>query len=366
MTVTQTRTEPRRDTAAAVAATPFRALSGAMFKGFIRDKATLFFTFLMPLMFLAIFGLIFNDVGTSRTQLGVVGDGPVIAALENVGALELTRLDDAGAAREQVRAGDLPAYVEQRGETITLRFAASDQTSAGAVRAIVDGVVNRANVAATGQPPAFTLDAAQVEDSSLQPIQYMVPGILSWAVSIAAVFGAALTFVNWRRKQVLRRLWLAPVRPRTVLTSRVLVALGVALLQFAVFVGVGMLPIFGLQLTGQWWLAVPLLLLGTLSFFSIGMLVGAFCKTEEAASGVANLITLPMAFLSGTFFPIDAAPAWLRTVSNAFPMRHLNDGMLDVMVRGQGASALLVPVVVLLGFTVVVGLAAGKVFRWEE
>ena len=51
---------------------------------------------------------------------------------------------------------------------------------------------------------------------------------------------------------------------------------------------------------------------------------------------MANFLVLPMAFLSGSFFPLDGARRWLQTVSKALPLRHLNDGMLDVMVRGDG------------------------------
>ncbi|MFC4004730.1 ABC transporter permease [Prauserella oleivorans] len=366
MTLTETDREPPTTPTRPARSLPFRALSKAMFLGFVRDKATLFFTFLMPLMFLFIFGLIFGGEETSKPQLGVVGDGSVIAALDESGIVELTPFTSAGEAEEQVRSGDLPGFVTQHGGTVTLRYAASDQDSAGTLQGIVNGVVSQVNVQATGQPPRYTVESRQVEDESLEYIQFMAPGILSWAVSIAAVFGAAITFVNWRKKQVLRRLRLAPVQPITVLGSRVVVTLGVALLQFAVFVGVAMLPMFGLRLTGQWWLSVPLLLLGTLSFFSVGMLVGAFCKTEEAASGVANLITLPMAFLSGAFLPVEMMPQWLQGVSWIFPMRHLNEGMLDFLARGQGYEAFWLPALVLIGFTVVVGLVAAKAFRWED
>lgn len=189
---------------------------------------------------------------------------------------------------------------------------------------------------------------------------------MSWGVAITAVFGAALTLVSWRRKQVLRRIRLAPVSAATVLTSRVVVTVGVAMVQAVVFVGIGLLPVFGLKLTGTWWLAIPVFLLGILAFFAIGMLVGAFCRTEEAASGAANIVTLPMGFLSGTFFPIDQAPGWMQTVSNALPLRHMNDGIMDFLVRGQGAEALLLPCVVLIGFTLVVGTIAAKVFQWED
>jgi ABC-2 type transport system permease protein len=337
-----------------------------MLKGFYRDKVTLFFTFLFPLMFLIVFGLIFRDAGASKIKIAVVGDGPVISALDQTGAVDLNRFDTQDAAVQKVRDGDLPAMVAEQGDTITLRFAASDQAQAGTVRGLVTGVVGYVNLQATGQPPKYRLEADQVEDSSLKPIQFLTPGIMSWGVAVTAVFGAALTLVSWRKKQVLRRIRLAPVAVSTVLSARIVVTLGVAVVQALVFVGIGLLPIFGLKLTGTWWMAIPVFVLGVTAFFAIGMLVGSFAKTEEAATATANIVVLPMAFLSGTFFPIDAAPPWLQTVSKVFPLRHMNDGMMDFMVRGKPASALLTPCLVLIGFTLVLGLISARVFQWEE
>jgi len=149
-----------------------------------------------------------------------------------------------------------------------------------------------------------------------------------------------------------------------VVTSRVGVSLGIALFQTAVFLATGML-VFDLELTGWWWLALPLLVAGTLAFLSLGLLAGAVAKTQEAAVAIANMVVLPMAFLSGSFFPLDGAPGWIRTVSQVFPLRHLNDGMLDVMVRGQGPTAVVLPLTVLLGFATVMTVVAARFFRWD-
>ena len=89
-------------------------------------------------------------------------------------------------------------------------------------------------------------------------------------------------------------------------------------------------------------------------------------KTPEAASAVANLVVLPMAFLSGTFFPLEFAPGWVKTVSSFLPLRHLVDGLLDVMVRGQGPAAALPEIGILLAFAVVVGGIAIALFRWDD
>lgn len=346
--------------------TAFKTLSVAMLKGFVRDKVTLFFTFLFPLMFLVIFGLLLRDAGDDKTRIAVVGDGPIVSSLRDSGALELESYNDENAAVQKVKDGDLPAALIIRGQQLDVRFAQSDQVKSATVLGIVNGFVDKANLAATGQPPTFTFAAEKVEDASLKPIQYLTPGILSWGVAVSAVFGSALTLVSWRRKQVLRRIRLAPISTTSVLSSRILVSTGVALVQGATFIGIASLPVFGLRLSGSWWLAIPLLLLGTIAFFALGMLVGAFAKTEEAASAAANIVVLPMAFLSGTFFPVDQAPAWLQAVSKVFPLRHMNDGMLDVLVRGKGIEALVVPGTILVGFSLVVGFVASRVFKWEE
>ena len=99
--------------------------------------------------------------------------------------------------------------------------------------------------------PRFNADFEQVEAANSRPIQYLTPGILSWGIATSAVFGAALTLVTWRRKQLLRRIRLSPPPAWTVAGARVGVGLVTALAQAALFVGVAVTPPFGLRLSDQ-------------------------------------------------------------------------------------------------------------------
>jgi ABC-2 type transport system permease protein len=130
----------------------------------------------------------------------------------------------------------------------------------------------------------------------------------------------------------------------------------------AIFLLVGTLG-FGLRLTGSWFLSVPLLVAGTLSFMAIGLFAGAISKTAESAVNTANFLVLPMAFLSGSFFVLEGAPQWLQTVSWVLPLRHLNEGMLDVLARGEGLTAMLPQMGYVVGFGLVVGTLAVVLFR---
>ena len=106
-------------------------------------------------------------------------------------------------------------------------------------------------------------------------------------------------------------------------------------------------------------------MVGTLCFMAVGLLAGAITTTTEGAVNAANFMVLPMAFLSGSFFPLDAAPQWLQTFSNLLPLKHLNEAMLDVMVRGEGPASALVPIGILAAFAIVVTLISARLFRWE-
>jgi ABC-2 type transport system permease protein len=340
--------------------------------GFFRDRAALFFTILFPLMFLVLFGGIFASRTTPRVH--VLQIGPV-ALLDQIPvdqkgrldqALQITQDSNRADAIGQVQRGYADAAVEQNGQNIVLHFSAADQVKAAAIEGLFSSLADSVNLAAARAPAAFVLDPEQVEDHSLKTIQYLTPGLLGWAIATGATFGAALTLITWRQTKVLRRLRLSPVRTPSIICARVGVSVLVALMQMAIFVGVASLPYFGLKLSAYWWMAIPLIMAGTLAFLAIGLLAGSFSKTPEAGSAVANLIVLPMAFLSGAFFPLQGAPTWLLTLSEALPLRHLVDGMQNVMVRGEGPASVLPQIGVLLAFAIVVAGAALTLFRWDD
>lgn len=351
--------------------TAFSSLSLAMLKGFYRDRLALGFSVLFPLFFIVIFGTVFGGGEASRPTVLEVGnvaliDGLPPPAREGLDqAVELIPAPTLDAALEQVRAGDAGGAVEQQGDALVLHFSSADPVTAAAVRGIFSAFVDQANIAASGVPPAFSLVTEQVEDQSLEPIQFVAPGLIGFGIATGAVFGAALTLITWREKKLLRRLRLAPVSTGTVVGSRVVVSLVVALAQLVLLVGIAALPFLGLQLLGAWYMAVPLTVAGTLAFLAIGLLVGSVAKTAEGGGGLANLITLPMAFLSGAFIPLENAPGWMMTVSKFLPMGYLVEGLKDVMVRGEGPQAAVLPILILLGFAVVITAVATRLFRWD-
>ena len=128
-------------------------------------------------------------------------------------------------------------------------------------------------------------------------------------------------------------------------------------------VGVGML-VWHANITMTVWL-IPFLILGPMMFCSLGMLVGTITKTVETASVVGNIISFPMMFLSGTFFPISLMPAYLQSAAHVLPLFYIVEGLNNVMVYGNIGAAL-IDIAVTLVITLVVFFAAAKLFRWRE
>src|SRR5579859_3064541 len=114
----------------------------------------------------------------------------------------------------------------------------------------------------------------------------IAPGVMAWGVANGAVFGVAFTLMNWRRTEVLQLIRMTPARTQTVLSSRFVVAVTIGLIQSVLFIGVALLPAFGLHLSASWPLAVPVVVLGLAAFFTIGMVIGTFASSPEAVAAV--------------------------------------------------------------------------------
>ena len=346
-------------------------LSVAIAKGFMRDKAGLFFSILFPLVFLVILGGVLGGSGTPRVPVIEVGRVSVLDTLSGDAKAQIDKVIDVRAGTDlasalaSVRKGDVAAAVEQSGTTVLVHYSTNDAASSGTVRSVMLSLVQSADLTDSNQPPRYTYDATSVDSTKVKTIQTITPGILGWAVASGATFTAASTLVGWRQRRFLRRLNLAPISMGSVVGARLLVSLVVALVQTALFLAVAALA-FGLPLNHAWWAAIPLVLAGALAFLSIGLLAGARIRSVEAASAVANLVVIPMAFLSGSFVPSSMIPSSLQAVSRIMPLRYLNDGVIAVISHGASPWSVAPQFGLLLGFAVVITLIAVRVFRWDD
>jgi ABC-2 type transport system permease protein len=165
---------------------------------------------------------------------------------------------------------------------------------------------------------------------------------------------------------MLRVMRMTPVSVLTVLGSRLGVALALALAQAAFFTGVAVLPVFGLQVGSRAGLALVPLALGVVAFFTVGMVIGSRVSSTEAIAAVANCILIPMAFLSGSFYPLDQSPGWLQGLSYALPLRYMTEGFSGMVSGAAAPATIVVPCLALLGFALVLVTFATKAFRWSR
>jgi ABC-2 type transport system permease protein len=116
---------------------------------------------------------------------------------------------------------------------------------------------------------------------------------------------------------------------------------------------------------GSYLLLAVTLLLGIACMLAVGYIVGSFLKTLTSASAVANLVSFPMMFLGGSWFPADSAPGFLQPVIRLIPLTHLNEALRAIVNRGDGLGHIWLNWVVLAAWSVAGYAISLRVFRWQ-
>ncbi|HMP17442.1 MAG TPA: ABC transporter permease, partial [Gemmatales bacterium] len=123
--------------------------------------------------------------------------------------------------------------------------------------------------------------------------------------------------------------------------------------------------IFGVKIVGSLWLVIFCILLGGFTFSGLGLLVGCRAKTLEAASGLMNLVMLPMWVLSGVFFSVDRFPESIQPAIRLLPLTLMNDALRAVMNEGAGFWEISGKLLGLVVWGAISFLVALKLFRWQ-
>jgi ABC-2 type transport system permease protein len=165
----------------------------------------------------------------------------------------------------------------------------------------------------------------------------------------------------YRERGILRRLATTPVRPAALLGAQLVSAIITALVSAALVLAVGRIA-FDVKLPDQFAGFVVAYVLSAAGVFAIGLLIAALVPTGKAGNAVGTVLFFPSMFFAGLWTPREVMPKVLQRIGDFTP---LGAGERALHDAATGHWPSLLPVVVLIGYVIVFGAAAAKLFRWE-
>ena len=231
-------------------------------------------------------------------------------------------------------------------------------------QSVIRQLLDEMTFALRNVPNRFIIEAQPVESRNLRFIDFLMPGIVAMSIMQMGLFSVAFTFVQMKNRGILRRLRATPVHPGSFLFGQVVTRLTVSILQTLVLIGVAV-GLFNVQVAGNLASVLLLALLGGGVFVSLGFAVSGWARSEDVAAPIANVIALPMMFLSGVFFPRSAMPGALESVTDFLPLTYLIEALRNVAIDGEVLWAQGWNVLGLAVWLVITFVLAIKLFRWE-
>ena len=230
--------------------------------------------------------------------------------------------------------------------------------------AFFDEVMNEARAQMDRAPARLALDKGTTKDTiNYDPRANSSAGqLITWV--FVPLVGISGLFAYERQKGTLRRLLTTPTQKAVFLLGTILGQVLVALAQMLLLVGFGVL-VLGLN-WGRDPLALFVMLLATaLAGASLGTTLGTFVKTEGQANGLSIMLSMVMALLGGCWYPMEMFPSGIQTAVKVLPTTWAMQGLLDLVMRGQGLAEILPEAGVLLGFAALFFTVGILRFRYE-
>jgi ABC-2 type transport system permease protein len=385
----------------------------------IRDWKAAFFMLVVPIIFTLLMGFIFGGFSGSeedpRLPVGLVDQDEsavsahLLALLEGSDAIRPVAMENADKTEKQVRDEELAAAVivptgygdrifdddPLRPTVVVNENAQAGTIAQSAIHATMMrllGGVQTAKLCATALDnvdEAFlttTLDksiaawkslpltitmthsgAVKEEDESTSA----VPGGFAHSsvanlvqFSLMGVIGAAATIVNERKSRTLQRMLTTTISRAEIILAYFLTIFLLNLVQL------GLMIAFGAGLLGVDYLREPaavlmMMVASAICTGGMGLLIGVLAKTDDQVAMFSVIPTLLMAGLGGAWMPLEFTSEAFQFVGHLTPVAWAIEGFENLVVRGMGLNAVLLPAGILAAFgAAFFGLAVWR-FKFE-
>ncbi len=319
-------------------------LASIFIKIFYRDRQSLFFSLLFPIIFTCIF--LFSGGEPNPTKIGLVNKSENELSLKFVERVKKEKtftikegseleLKEELIAAKQTAIIIIPKNFNEFPDPGTLRLLldASQVRQVGAIRDSLEAVLLSIERDIRNIEPMFSLQLEDVKSRPQRYIDFLLPGILAYMLMNLCIAGSGFNIVEYRRRGILKRLFVTPIQPKDFIISIVLVRMFIIIMQLSVILGLaigllkinivgGLLPLYGV------------ILFGAFIFLCVGFFLGSLAKTQESIRPLVLLFTFPQLILSGIFFPISYLPGLIQPIASGLPLSVIASSMRNIANDG--------------------------------
>lgn len=355
-------------------------------KSFYREKSTLFFTIAFPIMLIVLFGLIFQNQDTTTFDLYVQDQDHTQASAQLIKTLELNgtfvihAVDANASAKDYAKENKINlvliipkgyqsalfnrTVMHDVNQTFEIKYIYDPtSSSANTKMQILRSVFNGMNQGMSGASPFITSQQESILLQKYRYIDFFAPGIIGMSVMTSSLFGAVSMNAELRQKGVIRKLSTTPITRAEWILSNMLYQMFIAAISTIVIIIVSIL-FFNVNIHFNLWLPA-FVILNVFAFAGVGMLLTRFAKEAESAYAAANAVMFPMMFLSGSFFPLEMMPDFLKSVAKVLPLYYVNEGLRYGMIFQDDAQTW--PYAVVIGmFALIVFILGILITDWKE
>jgi ABC-2 type transport system permease protein len=341
---------------------PLVQLTRVRYREFFREPEAVFWVFIFPVLLAAGLGIAFRNRAPERTIVAVVqrqvADTSLAGALRRGVDLEIRVMSDS-AAHEALRTGDVALVAVPANGGVEYRY---DDTrpESRAARLLADDALQRAE----GRRDPVPVGDRLVRERGARYIDFLIPGLLGMNLMGSGIWGLGFAIVDARKKRLLKRLIATPMSRWQYLASFALSRLTLLFVEVGLLLGFAVL-VFGVPLRGSLPLLVLICLMSSLSFAALGLLIASRAQTMEGASGLMNLVMLPMWIFSGVFFSASRFPEVIQPLIQALPLTAVIDALRANILRGAGWQTVAPELGIIAVWLVASFFLALKLFRWR-
>lgn len=215
----------------------------------------------------------------------------------------------------------------------------------------------------SGQGPALPTAIAEIKQSGMRYIDFLIPGLLAMGIMNSCLWGIGYTLIDFRIKKLLRRMVATPMPKTSFMAAQLITRAVIAAFELLVVFLFAYL-VFDVKVQGSVSALVLLFGSGMLAFSGLAVLIASRAANTQMGNGLINAVYLPMSIVSGIFFSYQGFPEWMIQLIKWLPLSLLADHMRMVINEGAGLDLVYIPCLLLTGlglFCFVIGL---KIFKW--